>query len=192
MAHRRHVWLVTLVVLTLAFIFLAYTTKDAAQAGTPAPSWYVDLMLATGAAAVVALAVEIAYSVALHRQPTALQQQAVAIEQQRIRQVRWTKRLFNLCLTAAIWLANPIMVGLAVIGAAWILDGVAILAGARPPAAWAATSIQDKGDAAVALVIGLLFVLGGVGFVFAEYVRVRYRWWPRYLQRRADKANGRC
>lgn len=188
---RRHAWLVAMVVLILAFIFLAYTTNDASQAGTPAPTWYVGLMVAAGAATAVALAVEIGYSVALHRQPTGLRERAVLLEEQRIRQIRWTKRLFDMVIVTALWLAVPIVTGCAVIGGAWILDGAAYLARARPPAAWAATSIGNDADAAGALIIGLLFVFGGVMFVFMEYVRVRYRWWPRFLQRRASRADGR-
>jgi len=171
--------------LILIFLVLAGGVNEASQDGTPAPAWFVQLMLGFAAAAVVALGVVIGYSVAMQRRPAELRAQAILLERQRLSRLSWPRRVRRTFWWTCIWLGIPLFLGAAVLGVAWILDGAARLLGAKPVAGWAATTITSNGDAAVAIIIGLLFVFGGALSVLFIYRQAR-RVWSRHLMHLAE------
>jgi hypothetical protein len=182
---RRHIWAVVMIWLIVIFLLLAGSVNEASQDGTPAPAWFVQLMLGFAAAAVVALGVVIGYSVAMRRRPAELRAQAILLERQRLSRLGWPRRVRRIFWWTCIWLGIPLFLGAAVLGVAWILDGASRLLGAKPVAGWAATSIHSNGDAAVAVIIGLLLVFGGALSVLFIY-RLARRVWLRHLMHLAE------
>jgi hypothetical protein len=187
---RRHRWALAAFWCLMLWGSGYAITSDADGNGAPPPSWFTGLTDAFGVGVVVAMGVVIGYTVAMRRCPPQAQTQAIALEKQRLRRQGFWDRVTRVILGLALVLAVPVMLGCAFFGVTWILDGAARLAGDGPPVGWAATSITSTGDAAIALIIGLLFVGGGVLLVFAIYRRATRRWWPRYLQRRASRLGG--
>ena len=75
-----------------------------------------------------------------------------------------------------------LILGCVVIGVPLAINGVTYLAGSGEVVRWsAAMPIHSDGDAAGSLVIGLLFVFGGVLVVYFFYRRVTRVWWPRFV-----------
>ena len=195
---RRHAWGVA----TFWFIGLLLlgvgSTSSADSNGTPPPQWFVGLTVASGFAALAAAALALGYGAALGRRPAQVRAQAILLEKQRIRvlwQYGWTGRLYHAFYWSALWLGMTLFLGGAVLGVPWAINGATYLAGARagagPAVRWSGDiPIHGDGDAAGSLVIGLLFVFGGVMVVFWVYRRATRVWWPRYVQRRARAFEG--
>jgi hypothetical protein len=187
---RRHVWALALIWSIVALLLFGGSVSSASQAGTPAPTWFVSLMLVCAGASVLTLGVVMGYSIAMRRRPAEVRAQAIFLERQRLRQLGWGRRVYHVFFVTALWLGLAIFGGCAVIGVPWAINGAAYLVGAGPVVRWsAAIPIHSDGDAAGSLVIGLLFIFMGVMLLFAMYRRVMRVWWPRYLQRRA-RASG--
>jgi hypothetical protein len=162
---RRHAWALALIWLTGAF-----------------------LMLAAAALAVVALAIVIGYTSAMSRHPVEVRKQASALERQRLRvswRHSWRRRAALILHGLALWLGMAMFLGGAILGVPWAINGAAYLAGAGRAVTWATPPIHDDGDAATSLIVGLLFVFGGVLVVLFICRRATRVWWPRYLQRQA-------
>jgi hypothetical protein len=189
---RRHGWAIALIWFLAAFLLLVGSASEASDDGTPAPAWFLNLRLVTGALSVLALAFVIGYSVAMRRQPPELQAQAIAFERQRLR-TRWRqgpfvalRRIGWFLYLALLWLGMALIFGAAVLGVLWVINGAAYLGGVSRAVRWAAVvPVHNDGDAAVSLIIGLLFVFAGVAVGCYVYRRATRVWWPRYLDRRA-------
>ncbi len=92
---------------------------------------------------------------------------------------------------SAAWLGMALILGCVVIGVPLAINGVTYLAGSGQAVRWsAAMPIHSDGDAVGSLVIGLLFVFGGVLVVYFFYRRVTRVWWPRFVARRARAFGG--
>ena len=98
----------------------------------------------------------------------------------------WTGRLYHIYYWSAAWLGMALFLGGALLGIGWAINGAVYLAGAGHAAQWSVdVPINNDGDAAGSLVIGLLFVFGGLMAVIFIYRRATRVWWPRFVQRRA-------
>lgn len=156
---------------------------DAASQGSPAPAWFDHLELAFGVAAVVSVAVFFGCSVALRRRPAELRAQAAAVDREQLRQSRrvaWYRLILTVIIWAALWLAAPLTLGIAVmVGGPLAVNGFAYLFGAGQVFTWSSgdMEVHSAGSAAGAVAIGLLFVLTAVGYLWAVYLIVRRRWW---------------
>jgi hypothetical protein len=186
---RRHRWVVAMVWFSAAFLFLYFTASDASQNGTPAPAWYIDLMLVSAAAAVVAVGAVIGYGVTMSRQPAPARAQAILLEKQRFqrrwRRGGWPRRIFVFFWDLAESLGFALFLGCAVLGVTWVINGAAYLFGTGVVVHWGTPPIQNDGDAAVSLIIGLLFIFGGVLVVYTLHRNLKKRW-LRHLQRKAE------
>jgi hypothetical protein len=186
---RRHVWAVATFWFIAGFALCIGVNSSASSNGTPSPSWFIDITIALPVAAVAAFCTALGYYAALRRRPAEVRAQAILLERRRIwRQWHggWEGRAFWILFWSAAYVGMALFLGCAVIGAPWAINGVTYLAGAGEAVRWsAAVPINSDGDAAVSLVIGLLFVFGGVLVMFTIYRRATRVWWPRYLQRRA-------
>jgi hypothetical protein len=191
---RKRAWAVAMIWFLVAFFFVVGSASEASDDGTPAPAWFLNLRLVTGALSVVALAFVIGYNLAMRRLPPELQAQAVAFERQRLR-ARWRRGPFVLLrrmgwflYLALFWLGMALIFGAAVLGVLWAINGAAYLAGASHAVRWAAVvPVHSAGDAAVSLIVGLLFVFAGAAVGWYLYRRATRVWWPRYLDRRATR-----
>jgi TRAP-type mannitol/chloroaromatic compound transport system permease small subunit len=186
---RRHRWAVAMVWFSAAFLFLYFTASDASQNGTPAPAWYIDLMWVAAAAALVTIGVVIGYRVTMSRQPAPARAQAILLEKQRFqrrwRRGGWPRRIFFFFWDLAESLGFALFLGAAILGVTWAINGAAYLFGAGIAVHWGTPPIRSDGDAAVSLIIGLLFIFGGVLVVYTLYRNLKKRW-LRHLQRKAE------
>jgi hypothetical protein len=186
---RRHRWAVAMIWFVAAFLFLAGSAGDASQNGAPAPAWFVDLMLLAAAAAVVTLGVVIGYGAAMSRQPEAARAQANRLEKQRIyrrwRPGGWPRRILHFFHDLAEYLGFALFLVAAILGVTWVINGAAYLFGAGVAVNWGSPPIQSDGDAVTSLIIGLLFIFGGVLVVYAIYRQLKKSWY-RHLLRKAE------
>jgi hypothetical protein len=190
---RRHRWGVAVFWFLGALALCAGINSSANSAGTPSPSWFIGLTIGFGVAAAAALGIAICYTVAMRRCPADARAQAIALERQRLRRqwrYGWTGRLYRIFFWSAAWLGMALFLGCVVIGVPLAINGVTYLAGSGQAVRWsAALPIHNDGDAAGSLVIGLLFVFGGVLVVYFFFRRVTRVWWPRFVAGRA-RASG--
>jgi hypothetical protein len=186
---RRHAWALAMFWLIGLLLLGVGSTSSADSNGTPPPPWFIGLTIASAVAAVAAAGIALANSAALRRRPAELRAQAILLEKQRIRvlwRYGWTGRLYHGYYWSALWLGMALFLGCAGLGVAWAINGAAYLVGARHAVRWSVdVPINNDGDAAGSLVIGLLFVFGGAMVVFYVYRRATRVWWPRFVQRRA-------
>jgi hypothetical protein len=191
---RRHAWALAMFWLIGLLLLGVGSTSSADSNGTPPPPWFIGLTIASAVAAVAAAGIALAYSAALRRRPADVRAQAILLEKQRLRvlwRYGWTGRLYHLYFWTAAWLGMALFLAAAVLGVPWAINGAAYLVGAGQPVRWSGdVPIHGDGDAAASLVIGLLFVFGGLMVVWFLYRRVTRVWWPRFVQRRARAFEG--
>lgn len=189
---RRHAWALAMIWLIGVFLLLAGSAAEASDDDTPAPAWFIELMLLAAVLVVVTLAVVIGYSVAMSRRPAELRAQAIALERQRLRgrwRHSWRRRASHALYWLALSLGMAMFLVMAVVGVPWVINGAAYLAGGGGPAVrWATPPIHNDGDAATSLIVGLLFVFTGVLVLLFIYRRATRVWWPRLLARQAAGA----
>jgi hypothetical protein len=182
---RRHGWALGMVWSIAALVACTAINSDATSNGTPSPPWFTGLTIAFGAGAGAALLVVIGYGVAMHRKPAQVRAQAILLERQRIRSLRWPKRVIALIVRTGAWLGIPLFSFAAVVFVIALTNGVAYLAGAGQVVRWAAIPVTSGGDAAVAIIVGLLLIFSEALLAYRVYRRAKRVWWPRYVQRRA-------
>ncbi len=191
---RRHRWGVSVFWFLGALALCAGINSSANSGGTPSPSWFIDLTIAFGVAAAVALGVAIGYSVAMRAPARPRRAQAFALERQRAAAVAVRldgAALPGLLLVGRYGWGMALFLGCAGIGVPLAINGAAYLAGAGHAVRWsAAMPIHGDADAAGSLVIGLLFVFGGVMVVFYVYRRATRVWWPRLQGARCHRRAG--
>jgi hypothetical protein len=182
---RRHGWALATFWSIVGLAACTAINSDANSDGTPSPPWFIGLTIAFGAGAGAALLVVIGYSVAMHRKPAQVQAQAILLERQRIRSLRWPRRVIGLIFWAGAWLGIPVFSFATVIFVIALTNGVAYLAGTGQVVRWAAIPVTSGGDAAVAIIVGLLLIFSEALLASWVYRRAKRVWWPRYVQRRA-------
>ena len=191
---RRHRWGVAVFWLIGGLLLCAGGNSSADSNGTPSPPWFIDLTIGFGVAAAAALGVVLGYGVALRRRPAEVRARAILLEKQRLRQLwryGWTGRLYHVFFWSATWLGMALFLAAAVLGVAWAINGATYLAGAGQAVRWSGdVPIHGDGDAAVSLVIGLLFIFAGLLVVLFIYRRATRVWWPRLVARRAGASGG--
>jgi len=189
MQRRRHRWGVSVFWLVGVAVVGWGSTSDADSSGTPPPAWFTDLVIGFAVAAGVALVIAIGYSVAMRRYPAPARAEAARLERQRLRRAwryGWTGRIYRVLFWSAATLGMAMFLGLAVLGVPWVVHGAAYLAGDRTGLTWSGDiPVNDDGDAAGSVVIGLAFVFAGLLVLWYIYTRVRRLWWPRFVARRA-------
>ena len=93
--------------------------------------------------------------------------------------------MFVLVVSTGLWLGIPIFSFAAVVFVIALTNAVAYLAGAGQVIRWAAIPVTSGGDAAVAIIVGLLLIFAEAMIAVWVYRRATRVWWPRYVQRRA-------
>jgi hypothetical protein len=182
---RRHRWALAMWWSVVGCVSCWLISSDANSNGTPPPPWFTGLTIAFGAGAGAALLVVIGYSVAMHRKPLRVQEQAILLERQRIRSQGWQRRVLVLIVSTRVWLGIPLFSFATVVFVIALTNAVAYLAGAGQVIRWAAIPVTSGGDAAVAIIVGLLLIFAEALVAVWVYRRARRIWWPRYVQRRA-------
>jgi len=182
---RRHGWALAMFWSIVGLVACTAINSDANSNGTPSPPWFIDLTIAFGAGAGAALLVVIGYSVAMQRKPPQARAQAILLERQRIRSLRWPHRVLAFIFWPALWLGMALFSFATVIFVIALTNGVAYLAGAGQVVRWAAIPVTSGGDAAVAIIVGLLLIFSEALLVYWVYRRAKRIWWPRYVQHRA-------
>ena len=182
---RRHRWVLAIWWSVVGCVSCWLISSDANSYGTPPPLWFTGLTIAFGAGAGAALLVVTGYSVAMHRKPVQVQEQAILLERQRIRSQGWQRRVLVLIVSTGLWLGIPLFSFAAVVFVIALTNAVAYLAGAGQVIRWAAIPVTSGGDAAVAIIVGLLLIFAEAMIAVWVYRRARRVWWPRYVQRRA-------
>jgi hypothetical protein len=182
---RRHRWVLAIWWSVVGCVSCWVISSDANSYGTPPPLWFTGLTIAFGTGAGAALLVVTGYSVAMHRKPVQVQEQAILLERQRIRSQGWQRRVLVLVVSTGLWLGIPLFSIAAVVFVIALTNAVAYLAGAGQAIRWAAIPVTSAGDAAVAIIVGLLLIFAEALLAVWVYRRARHLWWPRYVQRRA-------
>jgi hypothetical protein len=182
---RRHRWALAIWWSVVGCVSCWVISSDANSHGTPPPLWFTGLTIAFGAGAGAALLAVTGYSIAMHRKPLQVQEQAILLERQRIRSQSWQRRVLVLIISTAMWLGIPLFSIAAVVFVIALTNAVAYLAGAGQVIRWAAIPVTSGGDAAVAIIVGLLLIFTEALLAVWVYRRARWVWWPRYVQRRA-------
>ena len=93
--------------------------------------------------------------------------------------------IYVLGFWTALWLGIPLFSVAAVVFFIALINAVAYLAGAGQAIRWAAIPVTSGGDAAVAIIVGLLLIFAEALIAVWVCRRARLLWWPRYVQRRA-------
>jgi len=128
--HRRHGWNRAAITGAIAWALAEGASVNAAQQGTPVPSWFSDIVLGLGALTVVCIIAAVVYSNRLRRRPAAVRAQAAPVAARHPHGPRAHHYPPRHRLTWYIrWLGMLIIVGVAVISVPAPVDGIAYLAG---------------------------------------------------------------
>jgi hypothetical protein len=182
---RRHGWALAMFWSIVGLVSCWVINSDANSNGTPSPPWFTGLTIAFGAGAGAALLAVIGYSVSMRRKPWQVQAQAILLERQRIRSLRWPRRVIAVIFWTGVWLGIPLFSVATVVFVIALTNGVAYLAGAGQVVRWAAIPVTSGGDAAVAIIVGLLLIFSEALLAYWIYRRATRVWWPRYVRHRA-------
>jgi hypothetical protein len=145
--HRRHGWGLAAMTSLLAFL-LAYGADASAQSqGAPAPSWFVDMIIALGALTVLSIFAALVDTVLLRRRSPAVRAQAAPLAARHRRRrdahhypprhlVTWVVR----------WIGMLLILVVAVVSVPAVVDGTAYLAGAERTVTFDPVSYQTNCD----------------------------------------------
>jgi hypothetical protein len=178
---RRHGWALAMFWSILGLVACWAINSNANSYGTPSPPWFIDLTIAFGAGAGAALLAVIGYSVAMRRKPAQAREQAILLERRRIRSLRWPHLVAALIFWPALWLGMALFSIATVVFVIALTNGVAYLAGAGQVVRWAAIPVTSGGDAAVAIIVGLLLLGCEALLAYWVYRQAKRLWW-RYVQ----------
>jgi hypothetical protein len=128
--HRRHGWSRAAATCFIAFVLAEGADASAQSQGTPAPSWFVDMIIALGALTAGSIIAAVVYSAQLRRRPPAVRAQAAPIAARHPggphahhypprHLVTWVLR----------WVGLLVILVVAVVSVPAVVDGTAYLAG---------------------------------------------------------------
>jgi hypothetical protein len=143
--HRRQGWSRAGVTSFMAFL-LAYGAYASAQSqGAPAPSWFLDMIIALGALTAASVIAAVVYSVRLRRGPAAVRAQAAAIAARhpsRPHAHHYPPR--HVVTWALRWAGMLVILVVAVVSMPAVVDGTAYLAGAERTVTFDPVSYQTN------------------------------------------------
>jgi hypothetical protein len=145
--HRRHGWSLTAVTCFFAFVLAGGADANAQSQGTPAPSWFLDLVIALAALTIVGIVAAVVDTVLLRRRPPAVLAQAAPLAAHhpgRLRAHHYPSRHWVIWVLR--WLGMLVILVVAVVSVPAVVDGVAYLAGAGHTATFDPTSYQTNCD----------------------------------------------
>jgi hypothetical protein len=145
--HRRQDWRRTAVTSFIAFLLADGGYANAQSQGTPAPSWFADIVIALGALTVVGIVAAVVDTVLLRRRPAAVRAQAAPLaahHPSRGHAHHYPPR--HWVLWAIRWVGMLLILVVAVVSVPAVFDGVAYLAGAEKTVTFDPVSYQTNCD----------------------------------------------
>jgi hypothetical protein len=145
--HRRQDWRRTAVTSFIAFLLAYGGDANAQSQGAPAPSWFVDIVIALGALTVVGIIAAVVDTVLLRRKPAAVRAQAAPLaahHPSRGHAHHYPPR--HWVLWAIRWVGMLLILVVAVVSVPAVFDGVAYLAGAEHTVTFDPVSYQTNCD----------------------------------------------
>ncbi len=145
--HRRQGWSRVVVTSLVAFLLAYGAYANAKSQGAPAPSWFLDMIIALGALTVVSIIAAVVYFARLRRTPPAVRAQAAPIAARhpsRSRAHHYPP--LHLVTWALCWVGLLLILVVAVVSLPAIVDGAAYLAGAGKTATFDPVSHQTNCD----------------------------------------------
>jgi hypothetical protein len=129
--HRRQGWNRVTVISFIAFLLAYGGYANAESQGTPAPSWFLDMIIVLGALTAVSIVMAVVDTALLRRRPPAVRAQAVPIaahHPSRPHAHHYPPR--HLVTWALGWVGMLLILVVAVVSVPALVDGTAYLAGA--------------------------------------------------------------
>jgi hypothetical protein len=129
--HRRQGWSRAAATSFIAFVLAEGAYANAASQGAPAPSWFLDMIIAVGALTAVSIIAAVVYSARLRRRPPAVRAQAAPIAAHHPRRPHAHDYPPRHLVTWALgWVGLLLILVVAVVSVPALVDGAAYLAGA--------------------------------------------------------------
>jgi hypothetical protein len=145
--HRRHGWSGLAVTSLLAFFLTDGAYASAQSQGTPAPSWFLGIVIVLAALTVVGIIAISVDSALLRRKPADVRARAVPLAGHRpSRPSVHHYPQQHLVIWALRWLGMLLILAVAVVSVPAVCDGVAYLAGAEKTATFDPVSYQTNCD----------------------------------------------
>jgi hypothetical protein len=163
--HRRHGWSRAAATCFIAFVLAEGADASAQSQGTPAPTWFVDMIIALGALTAGSIIAAVVYSAQLRRRPPAVRAQAAPIAARHPggphahhypprHLVTWVLRWFGLLVILVV----------AVVSVPAVVDGTAYLAGGGRTVTFDPVSYQTTcGQYGCSTITGGILETGGAG-----------------------------
>jgi hypothetical protein len=145
--HRRQGWSRAGVTSFMAFLLACGAYANAQSQGAPAPSWFLDMIIALGALTTASIIAAVVYSVRLRRRPPAVRAQAdplAARHPSRPHAHHYPPR--HLVTWALRWVGMLVILVVAVVSVPAAVDGAAYLAGAGRTVTFDPVSYQTNCD----------------------------------------------
>lgn len=145
--HRRRGWARVALTSFLAFLLAYGAYANAQSQGAPAPSWFVDMIIALGALAIAGIVAAVADTALLRRRPPAVRAQAAPLaahHPSRPHAHHYPPR--HLVTWALRWAGMLVILVVAVVSVPAVVDGTAYLAGAGTTVTFDPISYQTNCD----------------------------------------------
>jgi hypothetical protein len=142
--HRRHDWGLASVTGFLAFVLAVGASASAQSQGTPAPSWFMDMIVGLGTLTVVSIVAVVIYSARLRRWPPAVRAEASPIAARHPHAHHYPPR--HLVTWTLRWVGMLLILVVAVVSVPAVVDGTAYLAGAERTVTFDPGSYQTNCD----------------------------------------------
>jgi hypothetical protein len=145
--HRRHGWGWAAATGFIAFVLGEGASANAQSQGTPAPSWFLDMIIALAALTAVSIIAVVVCSVRLRSRPAAVRAQAAPLAAHHPggrRAHHYPPR--HLLTWTARWLGMLLILVVAVVSVPAVVDGAAYLAGAGRTVTFDPVSYQTNCD----------------------------------------------
>ncbi len=144
--HRRQGWARVAVTSFMAFL-LAYAVYANAQSqGAPAPSWFLDMIIALGALTIAGIVAAVADTALLRRRPPAVRAQAAPLAAHHPSPHAHHYPPRHLVTWALRWVGMLVILVVAVVSVPAVVDGTAYLAGAGRTVTFDPVSYQTTCD----------------------------------------------
>jgi hypothetical protein len=145
--HRRQGWRRTAITSLIVFLLAYGGDANAQSQGAPAPSWFVDIVIALGVLTVVSTVAAVVDTVLLRRRPAAVRAQAAPLaahHPSRPHAHHYPPR--HWVPWAFAWVGMLLILVVAVVSVPAVFDGVAYLAGAEKTVTFDPVSHQTNCD----------------------------------------------